>query len=132
MMQQNLVSGKTKLADSRLLLFKITSVFARSCAWWWFAGYQMLPGYRMVPRYQQILVYTGYRSGESLSLVNIMLMCYTLHHLVQTNMNWLCYWLNENCLLHPQLVVPYRWMRNDLVYEASVKVHALFWHICIK
>jgi hypothetical protein len=29
MMQQNLVSGKTKLADSRLLLFKITSVFAR-------------------------------------------------------------------------------------------------------
>ena len=60
MMQQNLVSGKTKLADSRLLLFKITSVFARSCAWWWFAGYQMVPGYWMVP---------GYRMAPDISLL---------------------------------------------------------------
>ena len=43
MMQQNLVSGKTKLAASRLLLFKITSAFARSCAGRGFAGYQMVP-----------------------------------------------------------------------------------------
>jgi hypothetical protein len=30
-----------------------------------------------------------------------------LHHLVHTNMNCLCYWLNKDCLLYPQLVVPY-------------------------
>jgi hypothetical protein len=108
MMQQNLVSGETKLADYWLLLFKITSVqglcqkkLRQMVVCLIPDGSRMVPRYLMAPDSTSLL---GTDLEKAYLWLTYMYICHILHHLVHTNMNWLSYWLIKDCLLHRSTV----------------------------
>jgi hypothetical protein len=94
MMQQNLVSGETKLADYWLLVFKITCISPRSLPekvapdgglpntrWWIPDGSRMVPRYLMAP--DSSLLGTGLKKASCLWLTYVYLSYPAwLHHIV--------------------------------------------------